>query len=101
MAPNNQAADDLLSKRESTAELDCDGVLVTPNERNTLLLIIAALAQKAGIDPAHHKSASAISDLISLLGASVSSPTIRDKLNMIPAAVARREVVVGRKRTGK
>lgn len=71
---------------------------LTNNERNTLLLVIAALAEKAGIDHAHRSSASAISGLVELLGAAVTPATIREKLDLIPSVVARREVVVRRKR---
>lgn len=67
---------------------------LTTTERNTLLLVIAALAEKAGIDTSHRKSASAISALVEMLGAVVTPETIRDKLDLIPAAVSKREVVV-------
>lgn len=70
-------------------------------ERNTLLLIIAALAEKAGIQPSHHNAASTIEGLIELLGVRVTAQTVREKLDMIPAVVARREVVLRkRKSTG-
>lgn len=67
---------------------------LSSNERNTLLLVIAALADKANLDLKHHGSASAISAMIEMLGAKVTRETIRSKLDLIPTAVARREVVL-------
>lgn len=57
-------------------------------ERNNYLLIISALAKKAGINPSAPSAAKAISDLIKLdSGANLSGPAIRGKLNLISAAI--------------
>lgn len=73
-------------------------VEINQKERNTLLLMIAGLAKKAGIDHTHASSATSISTEIDTLGAAVSAPTVRKKLNLIPDVLARREVVAGRKK---
>lgn len=63
---------------------------LSTTERNTLLVLIAALSKQCGIAHEDRASASTISRLVDSLGASVSAETIRKHLDMIPDALARR-----------
>jgi hypothetical protein len=59
-------------------------------ERNTLLVMIAALCKKTGIAPQDRTSASQLARLVDDIGVSVSDETIRKALKQIPDAMARR-----------
>lgn len=59
-------------------------------ERNTLLVMIAALCKKAGIGHQDRTSASQLARLVDDVGGSVSGETIRKALKQIPDAIARR-----------
>jgi hypothetical protein len=60
-------------------------------EKNTLLVIIAALAREAKIDiTTHAKSALIISKITQEMGASIDDETISKKLKLIPDALERR-----------
>jgi hypothetical protein len=64
---------------------------LSTKERNTLLIIIGALAKNAAIDIAQpSKAGEQIAALTELLGASVDHSTIETKIKMIPKAVASR-----------
>lgn len=65
---------------------------LSTTERNTLLVIIAALCAKAGINHGDPKAASQIERLIALVGngASVTDETIRKHLQKISSALAAR-----------
>ena len=63
---------------------------LSATERNTLLVMIAALCKKSGIAPQDRTSASQLARLIDDIGGSVSDETIRKVLKQIPDAVARR-----------
>ncbi len=60
------------------------------NSRNTLLVIIAALAKKLKIDIGERGAAAEIHTLTELAGIPVSDDTIRGVLKMIPIAVEKR-----------
>lgn len=70
---------------------------ITVNERNTLLVIIAALCKQFNINHADRNAASKISGYIESLPASVSAATVRKKLDLIPDAVGRRMTDTSRK----
>jgi hypothetical protein len=59
-------------------------------ERNTLLIIIAALCKKSEIDLEARGTASLIAKLTEAVGAAVSDDTVRGVLKKIPEAVERR-----------
>jgi hypothetical protein len=59
-------------------------------EKNTLLVLVAALAKQCSISPDDRNSASAIGRMVDSLGASVTTETIRKHLDAIPEALARR-----------
>lgn len=65
---------------------------LTSTERNTLLIMIAALCVKAGINAADSKAAGQIERLIDQLGngSRVTDETIRKHLDKIPGAMASR-----------
>lgn len=63
---------------------------LSATERNTLLVMIAALCKKAGIGHQDRMSASQLERLVDDVGGSVSSETIRNALNKIPDALERR-----------
>lgn len=63
---------------------------ISPTERNTLLVVIAALCKKTGIDHQDRTSASLLARLVDDISVSVSAETIRKALKQIPDAVARR-----------
>jgi len=63
---------------------------ITPRERNTLILLIAALCQKAGIDHRSRTAAGEIEGLTDLLGAKVTDETVRKYLDKIPGILATR-----------
>jgi hypothetical protein len=63
---------------------------MTTTERNTLLIMIAALCKKAGVDPRARTAASVIERLVDDIDVSVSSETIRKALNQIPDALGAR-----------
>jgi len=63
---------------------------LSATERNTLLVMIAALCKKSGIAPQDRTSASQVARLVDDIGGSVSDETIRKALKQIPDAVARR-----------
>lgn len=64
--------------------------LVTTTERNTLLVIIAALCKKTDIDPQNRTTASLIARLTDDIDASVTDETIRKHLAKIPDALGAR-----------
>lgn len=63
---------------------------LSPTERNTLLVIIAALCKKSNIAHQARTSAGEVARLIDDIGSSVSDETIRKALKQIPDALARR-----------
>lgn len=63
---------------------------VSPNERNTLLTIIAALCDYSAIDPKARGTARQIAGMTVELGAPVTDETILKALMKIPNAVERR-----------
>lgn len=58
--------------------------------RDTLLTIIAALADQAGIDPSERGAAARIAEWTEHFGAAVSDDTVRKILTLIPEAIERR-----------
>ena len=64
---------------------------LSATERNTLLVMSAALCKKSNIAPQDRSSASQLARLIDDIGGSVSDETIRKALKQIPDAMARRE----------
>ena len=63
---------------------------LTPNERNTLLVIVAALCEQLKIDHQAQGAAHKIAGMIQVIGAEVSEETILDKLKKIPDVLERR-----------
>lgn len=63
---------------------------VTTRQRRTLLTIIAALCQKAGIDPRSRGAAVSIASATAELGVPVSDDSIRPVLREIPDAIESR-----------
>ncbi len=57
---------------------------------DSILCVVAALADQAGIDPNERGAAVRISEWIALIGAEVGSETIKKYLDMIPEAIQRR-----------
>lgn len=74
--------------------LDCDQPIIdrplAPTERNTLLIIIAALCKKAGLDPSARDAASDVVRLADAVGVKLDDGTVRSKLKQIPDAIAAR-----------
>jgi hypothetical protein len=64
--------------------------LLKPNERNTLLTIIAALCKHAAIDPASRGAAVQVARLTEVFGVAVSDDTVRRFLAKIPEALESR-----------
>ncbi len=91
---NEQEANSTLKMGEMRSELDSlkqkaeKGLLVI--ERNTLLVIIAALCDEAGIKHADRGAATGIAQLTERLGVSVSDDTVRRWLKQIPEALESR-----------
>jgi hypothetical protein len=72
----------------SPAESDREATPLGKRERDTLLIIIAALAKAANIDTSKpSKAAGEIEELTVEIGARVSARAIEDHLNRIPGAV--------------
>ena len=63
---------------------------LTQNERNTLLVIIAAICKQLKIDHQTQGAAHKIAGMIQEIGAELSEETILDKLKKIPDALERR-----------
>ena len=63
---------------------------LTPNERNTLLIIIAALCKQLRIDTQERGAAHKIARMVQEIGAEVTEETILDKLKKIPDALETR-----------
>lgn len=61
---------------------------LSAKERNTLLIIIAALCQKAGIDHQHRNATEQVLKLIDRIGGNITDDTIRTVLKKIPDALA-------------
>ncbi|MBC7619867.1 MAG: hypothetical protein H7293_12940 [Candidatus Saccharibacteria bacterium] len=64
---------------------------ITPTERNTLLIIIAALCDYSDIKHADRNTAKQISGFTAEIGAPVTDETVRTALNKIPDALERRK----------
>lgn len=58
--------------------------------QNTLLCIIAALADEAEVDPLERGAAPKIAEMTELTGAAVGADTVKKYLDMIPNAIERR-----------
>lgn len=84
----------LAEKRAMSEELKAlqakVGKGLTPTERNTLLIIIEALCEYAGIDPQERGAARRIMEMTDRLGAHVDDDTIRAHLAKIPDALESR-----------
>jgi len=63
---------------------------IAANQRNSLLLLVAALAKECKIECEDRHAAATISRMVDGLGASVSSETVRKYLDAIPDVLARR-----------
>jgi hypothetical protein len=78
-------------EQEKTPDVNSVEKPISPNERNTLLTIIAALCDHSAIKFEEHGAATEIARMTDKIGAHVSDDAIRAALKKIPDAVERRK----------
>ena len=87
-----EALDTLLEKTSPAKDLDKP---LGERERTTLLVIIGALAKKAGMDIETHPTTAAkkIIPFVELLGTTLGRQTIERKLQLVPDAVEKHKTL--------
>lgn len=75
---------------QSDASLNISTKDISTNERNTLLLLIGALCNRVGIDPASRGAAGEVVQLARALNVDIDPDTVRSKLKDVPDAISTR-----------